>query len=184
MIARFRSLARLTIAAVIFSLLATSSFATPSTTPTDTDAPATQPSDAGPWHKIKSAKGPAKNKATAIKFKVNTKNWRLTLHTTALEEQVGKGNVPPSIRVGLMTESLRDVDDLPVNWTQVEVMFQGKPGESGSKMFDTGLDKDGNPKWFEIVISGHRAHYELVVEDQSADDSVKASKSRKKKSDS
>src|SRR5213075_1059627 len=136
------------------------------------DSPSTKPtSDSGPWHKMKSDDGTARGTPHAIKFKVATARWRVTMNTS---EDTSEGHGANStIRVALMTETMRDTDDKPVNWAQVAVLCDGKAGASGSKVFDNGLDKSGNSKWFQLVITGHRTTYDVVIEDQSSDDSAK-----------
>ena len=144
------------------------------------DSPSTGPSDDnGPWHKVKSDDGTARGTPKIVKFKVATKRWRVTMNTSE-DTSEGRG-ANATIRVALMTETIRDIDDKPVNWTQVAVLCDGRAGASGTRVFDNGLDKSGNPKWFQLVITGHRAEYDVVIEDQSSDDAAKSAKSKKKK---
>lgn len=141
----------------------------------------TKPSDDGPWHKVKSEEGIARGTPKIIKFKLATQRWRVTMSSSE-DTSEGRG-ANATIRVALLSETVRDIDDKPVNWTQVAVLFDGKAGGSGSKVFENGLDKSGNPKWFQLVITGHRANYDVLIEDQSADDTAKKSKKKKKKDD-
>jgi hypothetical protein len=164
---------RLTLLVIL--LLCTITFA-------QSDSPSTKPSDdSGPWHKVKSDDGTARGTPRTVKFKVATRRWRVRMNTS---EDTSEGpGANATIRVALMTETMRDIDDKPVNWTQVAVLCDGKAGASGTKVFDNGLDKSGKPKWFQLVITGHRAEYDVVVEDQSSDDAAKGAKKKKKKSD-
>src|SRR5215213_3184916 len=106
-------------------------------------SPSSQPanSDKGHWHKIKSDDGDARGTPKIIKFKVGTQRWRVTM-TTSEDTSEGPG-ANGTIRVALLTETMRDIDDKPVNWTQVAILCDGKAGASGTKVFDNGLDKAG-----------------------------------------
>ena len=141
----------------------------------------TKPSEDGPWHKIKSAEGHTKSKVTAIKFQPGTAKFRVTYKSTADEDDKGRPNPSSSIRFGLMSETKRDVEDKPVNWSQVENVSYGKPGDTVVRTYDVGLAKDGRGKWFQVVVTGYLSTYEVTIEDQSADDSAKPAKSKSKK---
>jgi hypothetical protein len=148
-----------------------------------TDSPSSKPSDSesGPWHKIKSATGHTKSKPVMVKFQPGTTKWRLSIKATADKDTSGRANPSANIRVALMAETLRDVDDKPVNWSQVDTICNGKPQDIDARLFTNGLAKDGKGKWFQLVISGYLTDYEVTIEDQSADDSAKAAKSKSKK---
>ena len=143
------------------------------------------PDEEGPWHKIKSAQGHTKNKPVVVKFQPGTAKWRVTISSTADKDDKDRPNPSSSIRVALMTETQRDVEGKPVNWAPSDVLIEhAKPGASVTKTYNSGLTKDGKEKWFQLVITGYLAEYDLTVEDQSADDSAKSkSKSKKKKDD-
>lgn len=142
----------------------------------------TKPSpDDGPWHKVKSASGHTKSKPVMVKFQVGTPKWRLTFKSTADKDTTGRSNPSSSIRVALMTATILDVEGKPANWSQVDVICNGKPGDPNVKIYSNGLDKDGKEKWFQLVITGYVSEYEVMVEDQSADDAAKAAKTKKKK---
>ncbi|CAN5330927.1 hypothetical protein BH09PLA1_BH09PLA1_24360 [soil metagenome] len=149
------------------------------------DSPATKPADSagGPWHKIKSADGHTKPKPIAVKFQPATSKWRLTISTSADKEKNGRDNPSSNVRAELMIETKRDVSDKPVNWSQVEIIRNGKVGAPDIRTYDNGLDKDGKPRWFQLMITGYLAEYTVIIEDQSADDSAKAKTKKKKKSD-
>lgn len=141
----------------------------------------TKPSDSGPWHKIKSAEGHTKSKPVMVKFLVGTQKWRVTIKTSADKDNAGQSNPSSTLRIAVMTETIRNIENKPANWSQVDVLYDGKPGDSGVKVYSDGLSNDGQGKWFQLVITGYLSEYEVKVEDQSADDSPKASKPTKKK---
>ena len=116
-----------------------------------------------------------------VKFLVGTPKWRLTVKSTADKDTTGRSNPSSSIRVALMTATIRDVEGKPANWSQVDVVCNGKPGDTNVKVYNDGLSKDGQEKWFSLVITGYVTDYEVTVEDQSADDAAKAAKPAKKK---
>jgi hypothetical protein len=133
--------------------------------------PATQPADDQPvrWHKIRTAEGVAKPKPTFVKFQPATHRWRLRV-TTAV-----KGEPTVShLRLSLMQETARDVDEKPMNWMQVAILWDGKPGDgahSGSRTirheYTDGVDERGEPRWFQLAITGQNATFDVLVEDQA-----------------
>jgi hypothetical protein len=127
------------------------------------------------WRVLKSADGRTKSKPVIVKFQPTTRNWRLKVNTQIRGEPTAS-----RIRVAVLVETVRDVDDKPVNWAQTAILLDGKPGQSAEKEFDDGLDKSAQPKWFQVVITGHNATYDVVIEDQAP---IKPRKSKKKKSD-
>src|SRR5690348_5085369 len=129
----------------------------------------TKPSNDGPWHKIKSAEGHTKSKVTAIKFQPGTARFRITFKSAADKDDRGNPNPSASIRFGLLSETKRDVDDKPVNWSQVENVSYGKPGDTVVRTYDMGLAKDGRGKWFQVVVTGYLSTYDVTIEDQSVD---------------
>jgi hypothetical protein len=134
--------------------------------------PATQP-DEESWRKVKAIDGRVKSKPQFFKFQPTSANWRIKLDTAIKGEPTAS-----NIRVAVMIETARDVDDSAVSWQQVAELMFGKPGEKSiEKSFDNGLDKNGEPKWFQLVISGHNATFDILIEDQSE------TKSKKKRSD-
>jgi hypothetical protein len=132
------------------------------------------------WNKIKSSEGHTKSRPVTIKFQPGTRAFRVTIKTTADKDERDRPNPSSSIRLALMTETLRDVEDKPVNWRQVDDIYYGKPGETFTESYDFPLGKDSQGKWFQVVITGYLARYDVTIEDQSAG---KSSKSKKKKSD-
>src|SRR5262245_33043315 len=83
------------------------------------------PPNDGPWHKIKSADGHTKSKTVSVKFQPATAKFRITLKSTADKDQQDRAHPSASIRFALMSETQRDVDDKPVNWSQVEIISYG-----------------------------------------------------------
>ena len=128
----------------------------------DSDSSATsKPSGEAAWHKLKTAKGDAKTKGTFIKFEPTTDKFRVTI--------VAKPNtdgVASRLRTALMVETKRDQDDVPRNWEQVKPISEGEPKNVDPMEFTGGLDKNGNPKWYAISVSGQKCHYEILIEDQ------------------
>ncbi|MBC8108539.1 MAG: hypothetical protein H7Z14_18280 [Anaerolineae bacterium] len=147
------------------------------------DSPSTKPSDSasGPWHRIKSASGRTKSKPVMVKFQPGTQKWRVSIKASADTGDNGRPNPSANLRVALMVETLRDVEDKPVNWSQVDILCNGKPQTVETKTYSNGMGKDGKSKWFQLVITGYLSDYEVTVEDQSADDAAKAAKPKKKK---
>lgn len=150
--------------------------------PPSSEPPRSEPNNDGPsWNKVKSAQGIAKARLTHVKFAVKTQNWRLKIKTAAVAP--GPNNpADGSIRLALMVESKRDTENKPMNWQQVMVIWDGKPGEDGSKVFDSGPTKDGEEKWFDVTIVGHNSTYEITVDDQSSDGKAKSKSKSKSKS--
>jgi hypothetical protein len=128
----------------------------------DSDSSATsKPSGEAAWHKLKTAKADAKTKATFVKFQPTTDKFRVTI--------VAKSNtdgVASRLRTALMVETLRDQDNVPRNWEQVKPISEGEPKNVDPIEFTGGLDKNGKPKWYAISVSGQKAHYEILIEDQ------------------
>jgi hypothetical protein len=139
-------------------------------------SPSTQPaesSDTGNWRKVKSSEGVATAKVVAIKFQPTTRTWRVTIDSSIKgEPTVSK------IRVAVMVETYRDDRDKPVNWSQVDLLHDGKPGgKTIERTFDNGLDKNDELKWFQLIITGQNARYEVLIEDQGEGKSKKKKKS-------
>lgn len=128
----------------------------------DSDSSASSQPSKAEWHKVKSSKGDAKSThATLIKFQPTTDKFRVTI--------VAKGNtngVGSQLRAALMEETVRDQDDVPKNWKQLESLTEGEPKNLDPMEFTGGLNKDGKPKWFAISVTGQKAHYEITIEDQ------------------
>jgi hypothetical protein len=117
--------------------------------------------DVHPWQKVKSFSGAAKVKPKELKFLVTTPEWRLTLST----EPDGDGK-ESKIRATLLVETARDQDNEPVNWKQLDVLYDGNATAGGTKVFQDGVSNQGEPKWFMVVVSGHLTQYKLSVEDR------------------
>lgn len=129
-------------------------------------SPTSKPAAESPsWHKVKSSSGNARTNASVTsKFQVGSANWRLKLSTSAVS------NVPASsatARVALMMATTLDTEGKPVNWQQVDLLLQGKAGQSVEREFDNGLDRKGEPNWFALSVLGYGATYEVTIEDQA-----------------
>ena len=142
----------------------------------------TKPADeSGNWNKVKSASGHTKSKPVFVKFQPGTKAFRVTIKTIADMDERDRPHPSSNVRLALMTETQRDVEDKPVNWRQVDDIYYGKPGETLVETYTFDLDKNGKGKWFQIAISGYLAQYEITIEDQSPGKASKPKASKKKK---
>lgn len=148
-------------ATVVVAILAVSAPAARTKKSDPGDSPASQPSSEARWHKIKSGTGDVKVRARQIKFLSTTEHFRITISSKANTDGVAS-----RFLAALMEETVRDQDDLPKNWKQVQVIAQGEPKKLEPQEFSGGLTKDGKPKWFSVNVSGQKAHYEVIVEDQ------------------
>ena len=126
----------------------------------DSDSTASSQPSAPAWHKVTSSKGDVKTRAKLIKFEPTTDKFRVTLVAKANSDGVAS-----QVRAALMEETMRDQDDVPRNWKQVQSITEGAPKNLDPMEFTGGLDKNGKPKWFAITISGQKAHYEITIED-------------------
>jgi hypothetical protein len=125
--------------------------------------PATRKSndDSHAWVTVKTFSGTTSSKEKDLKFCITTKPWRVSFSTTKT------GSVDSThIRGALMVETIRDQNDQPKNWKQLDVLFDGEAGVEGKNQFEDGVDDSGQPKWFEIVITGMGTKYNVTVEDQ------------------
>ncbi len=165
----------------LFGLLLATSLIAAGPDKDDDNLPTTQPTQGG-IKKVKSAKGTATSTPKLVKFQINTKEWRA--HIKAELDKSGGGQ-SGNIRIALMAETARDTKGAPVNWRQLDQIFQGIPPQDITKEFDNGLGKDGKPMWFALSITGNTTNYEVTVEDHSAppEDAKPKRKSKKKKED-
>ena len=155
-------------ATLLVAILALSAPAAQSKKSDPGDTPATQPSSEARWHKIKSGSGDVKVRARQIKFLCTTEHFRITI--TAKPNTDG---VASRFLAALMEETVRDQDGLPKNWKQVQVIAEGEPKKLEPQEFSGGLTRDGKPKWFSVNVSGQKAHYEVIVEDQGTGTAAK-----------
>ena len=132
--------------------------------------PASQPSDdSANWNEVGFTEDSLHEgwQQRVYQFKIGSPKWRITAET---ENPTGSNN--SHIRIAIEVETIRDFrHGTPANWGPFAHLYDGKPGGSGTKELTNGVNKDGSPKYFRLVISGVNVHYHVVVEDQTPGDS-------------
>jgi hypothetical protein len=140
---------------------------------------ASQPTDdPAPWNDVGFTEDTLRDgwQQRVYQFKIASPKWRITAET---ENPSGSSN--SHVRIALEVETIRDArKGTPANWGPFMHLYDGKPGGSGTKELADGVQKDGSPKYFRLVVAGVNVHYHVSIEDQSPGDSGKKKGGKKK----